>query len=77
MDYMYDQLSDGRRYRLLNVIDDFKLAGFGIEVAISLPPEQVTRALNQIIEWRSKPHSICCDNGQEYISGKHSAEALS
>lgn len=60
---MHDQLSDGRRYRLLNVIDDFNREGLGIEVDISLPTERVIRALDQIIEWRGKPHSIRCDNG--------------
>ena len=75
MDFMHDQLSDGRRYRLLNVIDDFNREGLGIEVDISLPTERVIRALDQIIEWRGKPHSIRCDNGPEYISGKLSAWA--
>jgi len=28
----------------------------------------VTRALEQIIEWRGKPAALCCDNGPEYIS---------
>ncbi len=35
MEFMHDQLSDGRRYRLLNVIDDFNREGLGIEVDIS------------------------------------------
>ncbi|BBI65477.1 hypothetical protein HSBAA_PA_0800 (plasmid) [Vreelandella sulfidaeris] len=40
-----------------------------------MPTERVIRALDQIIEWRGKPHSIRCDNGPEYISGKLSAWA--
>lgn len=70
MDFMHDQLSDGRNYRLLNIIDDFNREGLGIEVDLSLPAERVIRTLDQIIEWRGKPHSIRCDNGPEYISGK-------
>ncbi|MFP3441313.1 DDE-type integrase/transposase/recombinase, partial [Pantoea sp. SIMBA_133] len=70
MDFMHDQLNDGRRYRLLNVIDDFNREGLGIEVDFSLPAERVIRSLEQIIEWRGKPRSIRCDNGPEYISGK-------
>ena len=70
MDFMHDQLSDGRSYRLLNVIDDFNRGGLGIEVDFSLPTERVIRTLEQIIEWRGKPRSIRCDNGPEYISGK-------
>jgi len=68
MDFMHDQLSDGRCYRLFNVIDDFNREGLAIEVDLSLPSERVIRALNQIIEWRGKPHTIRCDNGPEYIS---------
>lgn len=69
MDFMHDQLEDGRSFRLLNVIDDFNREGLGIEVDLSLPSERVKRALEQIIEWRGKPKQIRCDNGPEYISG--------
>ena len=69
MDFMHDQLEDGRSYRLFNVIDDFNREGLGIEVDFSLPATRVTRALDQIIEWRGKPRQIRCDNGPEYISG--------
>jgi len=52
MDFMHDQLSDGRSYRLLNVIDDYNREGLGIEVDFSLPAERVIRTLDQIIYWR-------------------------
>lgn len=68
MDFMHDQLSDGRSFRTFNVIDDFNREGLCIEVDFSLPSERVIRALDQIIEWRGKPLSIRCDNGPEYIS---------
>lgn len=68
MDFMHDQLTDGRRYRLFNVIDDCNREGLGIEVDFSLPAERVIRSLEQIIEWRGKPEKIRCDNGPEYIS---------
>ena len=32
MDFMQDQLEDGRSYRLFNVIDDYNREGLGIEV---------------------------------------------
>lgn len=68
MDFMHDQLEDGRSYRLLNVIDDFNREGLSIEIDFSLPAERVARALDQIIEWRGKPEVIRCDNGPENIS---------
>ena len=70
MHFMHDSLSDGRRYRLLNVIDDYNRQGPGMEIDFSLPNERVIRTLNRIIEWRGKPRAIRCDNGPEYISGR-------
>lgn len=69
MDFMHDQLSDGRCFRLFNVIDDYNRESLGIEIDFSLPSERVMRALQQIIEWRGKPLAIRCDNGPENISG--------
>jgi len=68
MDFMHDQLEDGRSYRLFNVIDDFNREDLNIEIDFSLPSERVIRSLEQIIEWRGKPKQIRCDNGPEYIS---------
>ena len=70
MDFMHHTLSDGRSYRLLNVIDDFNREGLAIDVDFSLPTTRVIRSLSQIIEWRGKPDAIRCDNGPEYISEK-------
>ena len=68
MDFMADQLEDGRSFRTFNVLDDFNREGLGIEVDLSLPCGRVIRSLDQIIEWRGKPKAIRCDNGPEYIS---------
>jgi putative transposase len=68
MDFMADQLSDGRSFRTLNVLDDFNREGLAIEVDFSLPAARVVRTLNQIIEWRGKPMGIRVDNGPENVS---------
>ena len=68
MDFMHDQLSDGRSVRLFNLIDDFNREGLDTEVDFSLPPERVILSLEQIIEWRGRPAKLRCDNGPEYVS---------
>ena len=68
MDFMHAQLSNGHNYRLFNVIDDFNREGLDITADFSLPALRVIRSLDQLIEWRGKPHVIRCDNGPEYIS---------
>jgi putative transposase len=40
MDFMHDQIDDGRSFRLLNVIDGYNREGLGIEVDFSLPSAQ-------------------------------------
>ncbi|KAF0811956.1 hypothetical protein IGB42_03498 [Andreprevotia sp. IGB-42] len=63
MDFMHDQLADGRSFRLFNVIDDFNREALAMEVDLSLPAERVVRALDQVIEWRGTPDAIRSDNG--------------
>ena len=55
MDFMHDQLADGRSFRLLNIIDDFNRET--LEIDLSLPAGRVVRALEQVIEWRGNPSS--------------------
>lgn len=68
MDFMHDQLIDGRTFRLFNVLDDINRESLGIEADFSLPAIRVIRALDQIIEWQRKPGRLRCDNGPEFIS---------
>ena len=75
VDFMHDQLSDGRCYRLFNVIDDYRREGLAIDAGFSLPSIRVIRALSQLIEWRGKPNAIRCDNGPEFISHEFTAWA--
>ncbi len=68
LDFMSDSLADGRKFRLLNIIDDFNRESLVIEVDTSLPSLRVIRALNQIIARRGKPANLRTDNGPEFIS---------
>lgn len=70
MDFMSDNLSNGRTIRTFNVIDDFNRECLTIDVDLSLPSARVIRALEQVIEWRGKPEAIRCDNGPEYVSAE-------
>ncbi len=49
---MHDQLSDGRSYHLLNIIDNYHREGLAIEAGFSLPAFRITHTLNQLLEWR-------------------------
>ena len=65
---MSDSLIDGRKFRLLNIIDDFNRESLAVEVDSSLPSLRVIRVLNHIIEQRGKPANIRTDNGPEFMS---------
>lgn len=68
LDFMSDNLTDGRSYRVLNVIDDFNREGLAAEVDHSLPSERVVRVLDQIAEERGYPRKLRSDNGPEFIA---------
>ena len=57
------QLASGRRFRVLNVVDDFSREMVGQLVSVSISGQQVSRFLSQLIEERRKPEHIVCDNG--------------
>jgi putative transposase len=70
IDFMSDRLVDGRRFRLLNIIDDFNRESLAVEVDTSLPSLRVIRVLEKLIAERGCPANIRCDNGPEFISHK-------
>lgn len=70
IDFMYDQLQDGRSIWLFNVIDDFNCEAWGIKVSVSLPAERAVRSLDQIIAWCGKPGIILADNEPELVGGR-------
>lgn len=70
IDFMSDSLTDGRRFRLLNIIDDFNRESLAIEVDTSLPCLRLIRVLDKLVAQRGCPATIRCDNGPEFISHK-------
>ena len=70
MDFMADQLWNGKSFRTLNKIDDFNREGLAIDVAFPLPALLGVCSLNHFIQWRGKPAMIAVDNGSEYLSAK-------
>lgn len=70
LDFMSDALVDGRKFRLLNVLDDFNRESLAIEADSSLPTLRVIWVLERLVKQRGKPANIRTDNGQEFISHK-------
>ena len=66
MDFVADALANGRRIRVLTVIDDFTRESLAMEVDTSLPGLRVTRVLDQLAVKRGLPELITVDNGPEF-----------
>jgi len=77
VDFMSDVLTNQRKFRTLNVIDDFNREAIAIEVAHSMPAIRVTGLLEQIICEQGKPKCIRVDNGPEFISKEFNAWCVS
>ena len=66
MDFVSDQLSDGRRFRSLTVVDIFTREALAIESGQSLRGEDVVHVLNRLQQQRGNPKMLFCDNGSEF-----------
>lgn len=62
MDFVSDGLAYGRRFRCLNVVDDYTRECVAIEVDTSLPGLRVQQVLERLKEMRGLPASITVDN---------------
>ena len=70
IDFMSDSLWDGRRFRLLNIIDDFNRELLVMQAELSIPTSRLIRVLEYLKEFRGLPKMIRVDNGPEFISHK-------
>ena len=68
LDFTSDNLTGGRKFRTLNVVDDYNREALGIEVDYSLPSRRVIRLLDHLVARYGKPERIRSDNGPEFIS---------
>jgi putative transposase len=65
---MSDTLANGRKIRILSVLDTCTREVLSIEVNTSLPGTAVTHTLDQIVASRQAPQAIVLDNGPELTS---------
>lgn len=68
MDFMADRLMNGRRFRVLNIIDDYNREILRIEPYFSITSERVISIIDRLIRENKKPLAIRVDNGPEFIA---------
>jgi len=66
MDFVSDGLGDGRKFRSLNIVDDYSRECMAAEVDTSIPGRRVVRVLEQLGERRGLPQVLVTDNGPEF-----------
>ena len=68
LDFVHDQLACGRRFRILNIVDDVTRECLAAIPDTSISGRRVARELTMLIERRGKPGMIVSDNGTEFTS---------
>lgn len=68
MDFVHDQLSDMRAFRVLTVADNWSRESVSLEAGFRLTAEQVAMALSRVSQSRQLPRSITVDHGTEFTS---------
>jgi putative transposase len=66
MDFVHDALVDGRRFRILAVVDDYTRENLCLVADNSLPGDRVIRELEAVIARRGLPRQCVSDNGPEF-----------
>jgi putative transposase len=66
MDFITDALSEGRKFRSLNIVDDFNRECLAAEVDTSLTGARVVRVLERLQELRGLPQILVMDKGPEF-----------
>jgi len=68
LDFVHDQMANGRRFRILNVVDDVTRECLAAIPDTSISGQRVARELTALIARRGKPGMIVSDNGTELTS---------
>lgn len=68
LDFVSDAFTDGRRFRVLAVVDDFTRECLALVADTSLSGRRLARELDEVIARRGKPRTIVSDNGTEMTS---------
>ena len=68
LDFVHDQLANGRRFRILNIVDDVTRECLAAVPDVSISGIRVARELSAIVATRGKPGLIVSDNGTELTS---------
>jgi putative transposase len=68
LDFMTETLYDGRRVRLLTMIDEGNREGLEIAMGVSLPSRRVVRVLNELVALHGRPSAVRIDNGPEFTA---------
>jgi putative transposase len=68
MDFMSDELFDGRRIRVLTLVDNHTRESLAIHVAQRIRGMEVAEVLERVSKEHGKPRTIRVDNGPEFIS---------
>ena len=67
-DFIHDQFANGRRFRILNIVDDVTKKCLGAIPDTSISGRRVARELTTIIERHGKPDMVVSDHGTEFTS---------
>ncbi|MCA1457302.1 IS3 family transposase [Bradyrhizobium sp. BRP22] len=66
LDFVHDQFANGRRFRILNIVDDVTKECLGAIPDTSISGRRVARELTAIVARRGKPGMIVSDHGTEF-----------
>ena len=68
MDFLFDDITRGRKIKVLNVTDEFTREALAGKVGRHLTAKDTAMVLEQVVAERGAPEAIRCDNGPEFIA---------